>query len=98
MDKKTITLSKKAYDILDGVVVNELADQAVEIAFEDFNTPEEAEENVRAYAEVFKAFNYEDDRFNKAVILKQYGSYFAEWEEYYDEEDDEVELIKKITF
>lgn len=99
MEKKTITLSKKAFDILDGLVCNELADQAVEIAFEDFNTPEEAEENARAYKEIFKAFNYEDDRFNKAVILKQYGSYLAEWEEYYDEEeeDDSVELIKEIT-
>ena len=97
MEKKTITLSNKAYDILDTLIVNEFADQAVEIAYEDFKTPEEAEENVRAYAEIFKAFNYNDDRFNKAVILKQYGSYFAEWEEYYDEEDDEYELIKKIT-
>lgn len=103
MEKKTLTLSGKAFDVLDSLIRNEFTDRAFELACENFNTPEEAEENVRAYGEIFKAFG-DDDRYKDAVILKMpcYTSdgfcYFAEWKEHYKNYDvKSIELIKEIT-
>ena len=108
MKKKTITLSNKAFEVLDNVIYNEFTDRAFEIACENFNTPKEAEENIRAYAEIFKAFGDDDDRYKEAVILKMpcYTDntsdgfyYFAEWKEYYKHCDfKSIEIIKEITF
>lgn len=107
MGKKTITLSDKAFEALYWLIGNEFIDQASEIAFENFNTPEEAEENIKAYAEIFKTFGYDCDRYKEAVILKtpcytnntlKVFYYFAEWKYYYDNYDDKsIELIKTIT-
>ena len=107
MEKKTITLSNKAFEILHYLIGNEFTDQASEIAFENFNTPEEAEENIKAYAEIFKTFGYDDSMYKEAVVLKmpfyidnisKDFQYFAEWKRYYENYDDEsIELIKKIT-
>ena len=107
MEKKTLTLSKKAFEILDSLIRNEFTDRAFEIACENFDTFEEAEENIRAYAEIFKAFGDDDSRYNEAVILKMPcytgntsdGFYrFAEWKECYKHFDDKsIELIKEIT-
>lgn len=107
MGKKTITLSDKAFEVLHYLIGNDFTDQASEIAFENFDTPEEAEENVRAYAEIFKTFGYDDSMHKEAVILKMpcyTGNtlegfyYFAEWKRYYENYDDKsIELIKEIT-
>lgn len=106
MEKKTITLSGKAFEILHYLIGNDFTDQASEIAFENFDTSEEAEENIKAYAEIFKAFGYDCDRYKEAVILKMpcytgntlEGYYFAEWKYYYDNYGDKsIELIKTIT-
>ena len=107
MEKKTLTLSKKAFEILDSLIRNEFTDRAFEIACENFDTFEEAEENIRAYAEIFKAFGDDDDRYKDVVILKMpcyTGNtsdgfyYFAEWNEHYKNYDvKSIELIKKIT-
>lgn len=105
--EKTITLSDKAFKVLENVIYNEFTDRAFDIADENFDTPEEAEENVRAFAEIFKTFENDDDRFKEAVILKMpcYTRntsdgfyYFAEWWNYYRNYDDKsIELIKEIT-
>ena len=110
MEKKTITLSNKAFEIMHCLVCNDFADQAIEVAYENFDTPEEAEENIRAHAEILKAFGYcsdNDSMHSKAVILKMpcYAGntlegfyYFAEWKHYYEKYDDKsIELIKEIT-
>lgn len=107
MEKKTITLSNKAFEILHYLIGNDFTDQASEIAFDNFNTPEEAEENIKAFAEIFKTFGYNDSMYKEAVILKMpcYAGntlegfyYFAEWKHYYENYDDKsVELIKEIT-
>lgn len=108
MEKKTITLSGKAFEVLDNVICNEFTDRAFDIADENFDTPEEAEENVRAFAEIFKTFENDDDRFKEAVILKMpcYTRntldgfyYFAEWKYYYDKKykDKSIILLKEIT-
>lgn len=106
MEKKTLTLSGKAFDVLDSLIRNEFTDRAFEIACENFNTPEEAEENVRAYGEIFKAFGDDDDRYKDVVILKMpcyTGStsdgfcYFATWKEHYKNYDvKSIELLKEI--
>ena len=106
--EKTITLSDKAFKVLENVIYNEFTDRAFDISCEIFDTPEEAEENIRAYAEIFKTFENDDDnRFKEAVILKMpcYTRntsdgfyYFAEWKHYYENYDDKsIELIKEIT-
>lgn len=107
MEKKNITLSNKAFEILHYLIGNDFTDQATDIAMENFNTPEEAEENIKAYAEIFKTFGYNNSMYNSAVILKMpfYISntevdfqYFAEWKHYYENYDDKsIELIKEIT-
>lgn len=107
MEKKTITLSNKAFEVLHYLIGNEFVDQASEIAFENFDTPEGAEENIKAYAEIFKTFGYNDSRYKEAGIFKMpwYTDntlegfyYFAEWKEYYENYDDKsIELIKEIT-
>ena len=107
MEKKTITLSGKAFEVLHCLINNEFTDHATEIACETFDTPEEAEENIRAYAEIFKTFGCDDSMYKEAVILKEpfYISfteadirYFAEWKCFYENYDDKsIELIKEIT-
>lgn len=106
--EKTITLSDKAFKVLENVIYNEFTDRAFDIADENFDTPEEVEENVRAFAEIFKTFENDDDRFKEAVILKMpcYTRntsdgfyYFAEWKYYYDKKykDKSIVLLKEIT-
>lgn len=104
MEKKTITLSNKAFEIMHYLIGNEFTDQASEIAFENFDTAEAAEENIKAYAEIFKTFGYDSSMYTEAVILKMpcYTGkgfcYFAEWKRYYENYDDKsIELIKEIT-
>lgn len=65
---KTITISDRAYQILNSFANNELVDK--ELDCEYFETEKEAEDNARAFVELYKVFGVSND-FEKASIIER---------------------------
>lgn len=64
---KTITISDRAYQILESFAHNELIDK--ELDCEYFETEKEAEDNARAFVELYKVFGVSND-FERVSIIE----------------------------